>query len=78
MLGSAMEDRVRRIKSLCERMLITENPEEVHALALELQGAIREQIEALRLKIMSSMGVPPPAIEVATSNSTKSNSTKLS
>jgi hypothetical protein len=62
-----MESRVRRIKSLCQRMLISENPEEVHALASDLQAAIHEHIEALRLKIISRMGAVPSAIEAVDS-----------
>jgi hypothetical protein len=54
-------------------MLITEDPEKVHALASELQGEIHEHIEDLRLKIMSSMGAPPPVFEAAGSNPTKAS-----
>ncbi len=57
-----MEKRIKRIKFLCERMVSTENPEEVHTQALELQALIHEHIESLRMRIISSMGAPPHVI----------------
>lgn len=51
----------QQIKALCSKLMHTDDPAEIQSISDELQKAIHEHIEVLRLKLLANMGVPPQA-----------------
>ncbi len=48
-----------RIKLLCRRLMESQDEKEAHCVAQELQQALHDHLEMLRLTLLSKMGGPP-------------------